>query len=148
MNRQQRVLMFFALLVMSAVVLGCANNDNNRLVTPAYEADLTRARASIAEAEQANAAVYGGPELSLARDKLRAAEQAVEDGELELAQRLAVEADLDADFAAATSRNRTTQELVSEVRSGIRTLEQELLRGERNVGPSESPAPINQPINQ
>ena len=29
MNRQQRVLMLFALLLISAVVLGCANNSRS-----------------------------------------------------------------------------------------------------------------------
>jgi hypothetical protein len=128
MNRQQRVLMLFALLVISAVVLGCAS-DNSRVVAgPALDADLTRARASIAEADQSGAAQYGNAELALARDKLRAAERAIEEGDIELAQRLAVEADLDADLAAAITRNRETQELVAEVRAGLRTLEDELRR--------------------
>ena len=50
MNRQQRVLMLFALLLISAVMLGCANNstvDNQRSDTPPYATDLTRAREEI-----------------------------------------------------------------------------------------------------
>ena len=129
MNRhQQRVALLFGLLLITAAMLGCAN-DNNR-VTGAYEQDLTRARASIAEAEQAGAARYGSAELASARDKLRAANEAAEEGELERARRLAVEADLDADLAAARTRNQETQELVSEVRAGLRTLESELQRNQ------------------
>jgi hypothetical protein len=99
----------------------------------AYEQDLMRARASITEAEQAGAAQFGSRELTLAREKLRAAEEAAEDGEEERARELAVEADLDADLAAAKTRNQQTQALVTEVRSGLRTLEDELRRDTINV---------------
>jgi hypothetical protein len=74
------------------------------------------------------AAQYGNAELTLARDKLRAAERAAEDGDQERAQRLGYEADLDADLAVAITRNQQTRALVTEVRSGLRTLEEELRR--------------------
>ena len=128
MNRQQRVVLLFGLLLISAIVLGCANNSP--VETAAYEADLERARTSVAEAEQAGAAEFGGPELALAREKLRAAEHAAEEGDPEPSRRLAVEAQLDADLAVAIKRNRATQELVTEVRSELRTLEDELRGGE------------------
>ena len=54
MNRQQRVLMLFALLLISAVMLGCANNstvDNHRSDTPPYGTDLARAREEIERTE-------------------------------------------------------------------------------------------------
>jgi hypothetical protein len=134
MNRhQQRVALLFGLLVVSAVLLGCANSPASRTergVPPAYEQDLARARAAIDEAEQSGAAEFGGPQLTMARDKLRAAENAAESGAGERAQQLAVEADLDADLATAITRNRQTRALVAEVESGLRTLEQELRRGE------------------
>jgi hypothetical protein len=126
MNRHQRAVLLLGLLLFSAALLGCANNSE--VATTAYEQDLTRARASVAEAEQAGAAEYGNAELALARDKLRAAEDAAEDGAIERARRLAIEADLDADLAAAITRNQQTQELVGEVRSGLDTLEDELRR--------------------
>jgi hypothetical protein len=127
MNRhQQRVVLLFGLLLISAVMLGCASNEP--VAQAAYTQDLARARASIAEAEQAGADRFGSAELSLARDKLRAAEDAADDGAAERAQRLAVEADLDADLAAAITRNQQTQALVSEVESTLRTLEDELRR--------------------
>ena len=130
MNRhQQRVVLLFGLLLMSAAMLGCANNAE-RVAPAAYEQDLARARASIGEAEQSGAAEFGGPQLALARDKLRAAEEAAEEGAAERAQQLAIEADLDADLATAITRNRQTQALASEVESGLQTLEQELRRGE------------------
>jgi hypothetical protein len=134
MNRhQQRVMLLFSLLLISAALLGCANNAP---VAPSadaaivYEQERRRALASIAEAEQAGAQELGSAQLTLARDKLRAAEEAAEDDEAERARRLAVEANLDADLAAAIARNRQTQELVTEVRAGLRTLEDELQRTE------------------
>ena len=130
MNRNQRVLMFFGLMVVSALVLGCANNARtSRADIPGYERDIARARASLAEAEQAGAADYGSAQLALARDKLRAAEQFADDGDTERARRLAIEADLDADLAVAITRNRETQQLAAEVQSGLQTLEDELRRG-------------------
>lgn len=127
MNRhQQRVVLLFGLLLISAVMLGCANNE--RVPAPAYQQDLSRARASIAEAEQAGAERFGSAELALARDKLRAAENAADEGEVERAQQLAVEADLDADLAAAITRNQQTQALVTEVQSTLQTLDDELRR--------------------
>jgi hypothetical protein len=133
MNRNQRVVLLFGLLLISVAMLGCANNQE-RAETAAYQQDLVRARASIAEAEQAGAARFGSAELALARDKLRAAERAAEDGDSEVARRLAVEADLDADLAAAVTRSEQTRALAAEVRSGLTTLEDELRRAERTEG--------------
>jgi hypothetical protein len=120
--------MLLGLLVISVVVLGCANQD--RVETAAYQQELARARASITEAEQAGAAEFGSAELALARDKLREAERAIEDGAGERARRLAVEADLDADLAAAITRSEQTQALATEVQAGLTTLEQELRRAQ------------------
>jgi hypothetical protein len=134
MNRHQhRAALLFGLLLISVALLGCANSPasrTERVVLPAYEQDLARARASIDEAQQSGAAEFGGPQLTMARDKLRAAEEAAETGAGERAQQLAVEADLDADLATAITRNRQTRALVTEVESGLRTLEEELRRGE------------------
>ena len=134
MERQQlRVVPLVGLVLISAATLGCANNNrvanrDGRDAVPAYEQDLARTRASIAEAEQAGAAEFGNRELALAREKLRAAEEAAEDGDVQRARELAVEADLDADLAAAVTRNQQTQALVTEIRAGLRTLEDELRR--------------------
>ena len=129
MNRhQQRVALLFGLLLISAALLGCTSNE--RVAASVYEQDLARARASISEAEQSGAEEFGSAELTLARDKLRVAENAAENGAGDRAQQLAVEADLDADLATAITRNRQTQALVTEVQSGLRALEDELRRRE------------------
>ena len=104
MNRQQRVLTLFALLLMSAAMFGCANSsrvDDDRGDATAYESDLARARTSIEEAERAGAAEFGLAELASARDKVRAAELAAEDDEDQRARQLAVEAS-----ARRRARNR------------------------------------------
>jgi hypothetical protein len=137
-RHQQRVVLLLGLLLISAAMLGCANNRvaEERAIPLPYEQDLVRARTSVREAEQAGADEFGGPQLTMARDKLRAAELAAEDGAGERAEQLAVEADLDADFALAITRNRQTQALASEVRSGLRALEEELQRAEdADIGP-------------
>jgi hypothetical protein len=128
MNRsQQRAALFLGLLVITAAMLGCARNERVAEST-AYEQDLVRARTTIAQAEQAGASQYGSAQLALARQKLREAESSANDGESQRAQRLAVEAVLDAELARAITRNEQTQALVSEVRSGLDTLEGELRR--------------------
>lgn len=138
MNRhQQRVVLLFGLLLISAALLGCANNASVAQASASMQA-IERARASITEAEQAGAARYGSAELTLARDKLRAAEDAADDGDREIAERLAVEADLDADLAAATARNQQTRALADEVRSGLQTLDDELRRQGAAQGGIES----------
>jgi len=133
MNRHsQRVMLLFGLLLISAALLGCASDARRSEAAPpaAYDQELDRARASIAEAEQAGANEFGSAQITLARAKLRAAEEALDDGAIDRAVRLAVEADLDADVAAAITRNQQTQALASEVRSTLRTLEDELRRSD------------------
>ena len=138
MNRQQRVLTLFALLLMSAAMFGCANSSrvgDDRGSPTAYESDLERARTSIEDAERAGAAEFGLAELASARDKVRAAELAAEDDEDQRARQLAAEASVDAELATAITRNRKVQELLTEVRSGLQTLDNELRRNDA-AGPA------------
>ena len=132
MNRhQQRAVLLFGLLLLSAALLGCASSDRvTTAVGAVVEEDLARARASIAEAERSGAPERSYAQLIMARDKLTAAEDAVAGGAGERAARLAVEARLDADLATAIARNRETQALAAEVQSGLSTLEDELRRAE------------------
>lgn len=118
-------------LLLAATIIGCASQreaERAAAQTQPAAAALIQARASITEAEQAGAIEFGAPQLALAREKLRAADEATADGDAERAHRLAVEADLDADLAIAITRHRETQQLVAEVREGLRTLEQESQR--------------------
>lgn len=125
-----------ALLGLAALTItaGCAGGSSSRRaqaeVEAAYQDELDRAEASILAAERAGAFEHGGADLNLAREKLNAARRAAEDGEGIAAERLAVEADLDANVALATARNQEAQAAADELGESIRTLEDELRRTE------------------
>jgi hypothetical protein len=112
------------------VVAGCAGNSQ-RAHGDAYREDFARAEASIDEAERVGAYEHGSADLNRAREKLNAARKATDDGDEDIAQRLAIEADLDADVAAATARNRAMQGAVAELQENVRTLQDELRRDEQ-----------------
>jgi uncharacterized protein DUF4398 len=111
---------------------GCAGGSASRRAdtATAYRGDLDRAAASIAEAEREGANEHGSADLNRAREKLNAARRAADEGDGALAQRLSVEAELDAEVALATERNATAQAAVDELNESIRTLEEELRRNE------------------
>lgn len=126
----------------SALVLGgCAANDE--LVAASLDDDLGRAETLISQAENAGAYEQGSAALNMAREKLEAAENAVEDGEPERAARLAKEAELDATLASAIADNQEMQAAVTELERSIETLEQEIARGaqaQRAPGAASPPA--------
>jgi uncharacterized protein DUF4398 len=107
---------------------GCAS----RGTVPAQD-DLTRVAASVKAAEQAGASEHGSTEMNLARQKLAAAERARDKGDDKLAQRLLVEADLDAELAVAKTAHHEMQAAVAELQESIRTLQQELRRNEQQT---------------
>jgi hypothetical protein len=124
-----------ALVGFAAVIAlsGCAGNSQRG--DRGYREDLARAEASIDEAQKLGALERGSTDLNRARAKLNAARKASEEGDEDVAQRLAVEADLDADVAAATARNQEMRVAVTEVQESIRTLQDELRRNEqRSLG--------------
>jgi predicted metal-dependent hydrolase len=123
----RNVLVGFAAMV---VVSGCAGNSR-REDTSAYQESFARAEASIDEAEKVGAYEHGSADLNRAREKLNAARKASEKGDEDVAQRLAIEADLDADVAAATARNQEMQGAVTELQESVRTLQDELRRDEQ-----------------
>lgn len=108
-------------------VAGCATSGS-----PAQD-ELVRAAASVDAAEQAGAYEHGSAEMNLARQKLAAAERAQQQGDDRQAQRLAVEADLDAELALAKADNRQLQAAVAELQESIRTLQQDLRRSEQQA---------------
>jgi hypothetical protein len=119
---------------VAIVAWGCAGNSQrraDRADDETYRDDFVRAEASIEEAQRLGAFESGGAELNRAREKLNAARKAAEDGEAAMAQRLAIEANLDADLAAATARNQDAQSAVSELQASIEALQDELSRNEQ-----------------
>jgi hypothetical protein len=123
----RNVLVGFAAMVVAS---GCAGNSQ-RADAGAYQEEFARAEASIDEAEKVGAYEHGSADLNRAREKLNAARKASEQGDEDVAQRLAIEADLDADVAAATARNQEMQGAVTELQQSIRTLQDELRRNEQ-----------------
>jgi hypothetical protein len=108
---------------------GCAADSRRASGDPSQET-LVRAEASIEAAEKSGGYERGGADLNLAKQKLTAARKASAEGDEDVAQRLAVEAQLDAEVAGATARNQEAQKAVGEVRESVRTLQDELRRNE------------------
>ena len=130
-NFTRNVIVGFAAMFVAA---GCAGSQKRADATAQKEV-IERAATSIDEAEKAGAYEHGSADLNRAREKLNAARKASEDGDDDVAERLAVEADLDADVAAATARNQEMQAAVTELQQSIQTLQDELRRNEqRGVG--------------
>jgi vacuolar-type H+-ATPase subunit I/STV1 len=125
--------------VTVTLMAGCANESASRRdgrsdSAASYQTDLDRAAASIAAAEREGATEHGGADLTRARDKLNEARRFADAGNEVAAQRLAVEAGLDAEVALATERNATAQAAVNELNESIRTLQDELQRNEQRSG--------------
>lgn len=109
----------------AGLIAGCASSP----ITSQQQA-LVRAEAAIQEAEESGAYEHGGAELESARDKLAAARVAAEDNDESRAERLATEAALDAELAAAIASNQEMQSAVDELNATIATLRQELSRSQ------------------
>jgi len=102
---------------------GCASNEPS----PAGDR-FALAESTIQRAEEAGAYEHGGAELTSAREKLSQAREAAEEGEVEMAGRLADEAQLDAELAMAMLQNAEAQAAVQELRDSIETLREEIER--------------------
>jgi multidrug efflux pump subunit AcrA (membrane-fusion protein) len=102
---------------------------------------LAVAKSSVERAEQAQAAQFAQVELTTARNKLAAAQAAVEDRDAELAARLADQADADAQLAEATARAKQQQQLVAEMDESLRDLRNETLRRDPAGAGAMTPAP-------
>ncbi len=92
---------------------------------------LQAAELAIAHAEQARVADYASPELGAAREKLAAARAAVQQEKMILAGRLAEQARVDAELAAALAEAAKAKVVNDDMQKGIDTLKQEM---QRNTG--------------
>ena len=98
---------------------------------PAPTLELSSAKQAIAVADQTRVADAASPELSEARDKLAAAQTAVQDKHMVEAQRLAVESRADAELASARIASSKEQAVNHEMVQSTDTLSQEM---QRNAG--------------
>jgi hypothetical protein len=114
---------------MAALALGATAMTGCSSGMPRPEQELARAEASIAQAEQAGARTHAGVAFDAARDKLGEARRLADADKNAQAQRLAQQAEADAEFAAATARQMEAQQAAREVRAGVETLRDETRRG-------------------
>lgn len=115
---------FHLILVPAALVLlaGCASTP------PAPSANLQAAQQAIVNAERLDAGVHAAAELSEARGKLSAAQRAVSAEEMITAQRLADEARVGADLAAARTGAVKAKAVNEDMKRGTATLVDEMQR--------------------
>ena len=127
-------------IAATIAVTACAGNDRRdesprRGQAATLEQDLFRRAADdIKEAESGGAYEQASADLNRAREKFAAAQEAADEGEDETAERLAIEASLDAQVATATARNQEMQAALSALQESIRTLEDELRRNQQSDG--------------
>lgn len=95
------------------------------------EQELADAESALRVADEREAKVYAPVERGFAEDKLVRARAAVEEKDMKLAKRLALEAEVDAELAATRSRLQKARELVETRTEENRTLRRDLLGGEQ-----------------
>lgn len=106
-------------------LVGCASTP----VPPT--AELQAAELAIRNAEQARVADYAAAELKQAREKLAAANTAVQKEEMVRATYLAEESKVSADLASARTQMAKAKAVNDEMQASLDTLKQEL---QRNTG--------------
>lgn len=111
------------IIALSAAFAGCST-------TPPPVAELAAAKASIARAEQP-AARHAPDALLGAQRKLAAAQTAFRGEDFDRARRLAEEAEIDARLALAIAESSQARQSLEQVKQGIETLKQELLRRQK-----------------
>jgi hypothetical protein len=124
-----------AVTVCAALVFtGCASN---RPV-----AEITRARTLIEQAEKAGAIQYAPVELDQARNKLRLADAAAEEGKDEEARARANEAAAGAELAQAKAASSAAGKAAAEVERSTDTLQRE---SQRSSTAPQTPTPLPVP---
>ena len=121
MSLRARVL--FASLAAAALAAGCAGKPERPT------AEMTRAQTLIEQAEQQGAQQFAGADLEQAREKLRRADDAADDGDTEVARRLAMEATLDAELANVKTNSGKAQKAAAELDQSVESLRREAARG-------------------
>jgi hypothetical protein len=99
------------------------------------QAQLGAGTQAVVAAEQAEAMRYSPVELQVAREKLNAARTASADGDYDRARRLAEQAQVDGELAAARARVAAAEEAARTVQQDIRAL-----RAQPGVAPAPATA--------
>lgn len=114
-----------ALCVATVLFTACASS------VPAPTQQMAASQAAVTSAATAGAAELAPAELSTARDKLARATAAVTEEHHDYANRLAREAQADANLAEMKTRNTKAQKAASELGEGNRVLREELQRANK-----------------
>jgi hypothetical protein len=123
MQANKRPLLGAVVLALSVLTLsGCAS------APPAPSDAMQAAQLAIARAEEARIPDYDSPDLRNARDKLTRARAAIQAEDMVGARRLAEEARVDAEAAAAKAGSARAQAVNLEMQRGIDALQQEMQR--------------------
>ena len=120
-TRRERMLPL-AVGVAAVLLAACASTP------PAPTESLLAARTAIATAEKADAGRYAAPELGAAREKLTAANGAVEMKNMSGAQRLAEQSRVSADLAAAKTERAKATAVNDEMKKSNDALVEEMQR--------------------
>lgn len=115
-------------------ITGCASNKP--------VAEITRARTLIEQAEKAGAIQYAPVELDQARNKLRLADAAAEEGKEDEARARANEAAAGAELAQAKAASSAAGKAAAEVERSTETLQREAQRTD-TVPQTTTPVPAS-----
>jgi len=115
----------YAALITTLLLAGCASTPQ-----PPTQA-LQAAELAITSAEQARVADYASLDLNNARQKLVAANSAVDARQMELALQLAEQSRVNAELASAKAEMMKARDINEEMQKSIDTLKQEM---QRNTG--------------
>jgi hypothetical protein len=110
--------------VCAVIVIGLAACAS----TPIPNEKIAVAKASVQRAEQSGAPEFAPVEMAAARDKLARAEKAATDREAEPANRLAEQANIDAQLAEATAQQQRSHKAAVEFDASMQTLRSESMR--------------------
>lgn len=91
------------------------------------EQEMADAMAALRVADEREAHVHAPVERGFAEDKLVRARAAIDDNDMKLARQLALEAEVDAELAAARSRLQKAREQVDSTTAENKTLRRDLL---------------------
>lgn len=116
---------YFGIIVLGSIMAlaGCAGNPPT--------SELAVATQAVNAADTAGGAEFAPVEIRSAREKLRAAEKAVNEKEYDKAKRLAQQAEWDARVAERKSQAEKVERALQDARQGVEELREESLRSVR-----------------
>lgn len=119
---------FLAVIALGLLMAACA------AAPKPPTAELLAAQQAIETAEQARVADYASPELAQARNKLNAANAAVQIEEMDMGRQLAEQSQADAELALARYQATKAKLVNDEMQKSTNSLKQEM---QRNTGAAQ-----------